>query len=192
MCDITQFYTHHWVSAPSRILTGPKHNGMVVALPMTTARPSAEKKAAGIMWEVSRERRVLIVEDEVRLRSYLAMSLEDARIKVEQAGSLAEARSLLARLHFDAVVLDVGLPDGDGLTLLERAPADRALIITANPDPGRFETHGVRHHLTKPLDLLEFVREVDGLTRSASPAVSASPLVDLSQSFLRADRTTAS
>ena len=114
------------------------------------------------------ERRVLIVEDEERLRCYLAMSLEGDGVQVEQAGSLAEARSLLARLHFDAVVLDVGLPDGDGLTLLERAPAGRALVITANPDLERFARVGVQHHLTKPLDLPEFVREVHSLT-SAEP-----------------------
>jgi len=117
---------------------------------------------------VYEERRVLIVEDEERLRCYLAMSLEGQGVQVEQAGSLAEARSLLERLSFDAIVLDVGLPDGDGLTLLERSPPERALVITANPDPERFAKVGVLHHLTKPLDLPEFVREVNSLA-SAGP-----------------------
>lgn len=125
------------------------------------ARPGAEERRLDTVYE---ERRVLIVEDEERLRCYLAMSLEGDGVLVEQAGSLAEARVLLARLRFDAVVLDVGLPDGDGLTLLERSPADRALVITANPDPARFAKVGVLHHLTKPLDLPEFVREVHSLT----------------------------
>ncbi len=118
--------------------------------------------------EKYRERRVLIVEDEARLRRYLAMSLIGAGIEVEQAGSLEEAQSLLARRRFDAVVLDVGLPDGDGLSLLACSPVDRALVITANPDAGRFESLGVLHHLTKPIDLPEFVREVHGLTCAES------------------------
>jgi two-component system response regulator QseB len=114
------------------------------------------------------DRRVLIVEDEERLRCYLAMSLEDRGVQVEQAGSLAEAHALLDLHHFDAVVLDVGLPDGDGLTLLESSSAEHALVITANPDPARFATMGVLHHLIKPLDLPQFVREVHNLT-SAEP-----------------------
>ncbi len=120
------------------------------------------------MYDMYEERRVLIVEDEERLRCYLAMSLEDWGVQVEQAGSLAEAHALLALHHFDAVVLDVGLPDGDGLTLLEHSPADRALVITANPDPVRFATSGVMHHLTKPIDLPQFVREVQSLASAGS------------------------
>ena len=105
-------------------------------------------------------RRVLIVEDEIGLRCRLARYLEGRGLAVSQAGSLAEAETLLDREEFDAVVLDVGLPDGDGLTLLTRSPAERSLVITANPDPERFERCGVVHHLAKPLDLPEFVREV--------------------------------
>ena len=114
-------------------------------------------------------RRVLIVEDEAGLRGCLATYLEARGVEVAQAGSLAEAEWLLDRLTFDAVVLDVGLPDGDGLTLLERSPAERSLIISANPDPARFARCGVVHHLAKPLDLPEFLRHVHGLTSHPAP-----------------------
>ena len=109
-------------------------------------------------------RRVLIVEDEVALRRWLVRCLRGRGVDVAEAGSLAEAKTQLDRLDFDAVVLDLGLPDGDGLTLLDRSPAERVLIITANPDPTRLERSGVVHHLAKPLDLPEFAREVETLT----------------------------
>ena len=97
------------------------------------------------------------------LRRYLVQYLRMKGAEVAEAGSLAEATTLLDRHDFDAVVLDVGLPDGDGLELLDRSPPERALVITATPDPARFERRGVLHHLTKPLDLPEFGREVHTL-----------------------------
>ena len=105
-------------------------------------------------------RHILIVEDEIGLRRSLAGYLEGRGLEVSQAGCLAEARQLLDHIDFDAVVLDIGLPDGDGLTLLEHSPAERSLVITANPDLARLEHWGVLHFLAKPLDLPEFVREV--------------------------------
>ncbi len=109
---------------------------------------------------MQQSRRVLIVEDEIGLRRWLASYIEGRGLAVVQVGSLAEAEVELDREAFDAVVLDVGLPDGDGLTLLSRSSAERSLVITANPDLARFERCGVVHHLAKPLDLPEFAREV--------------------------------
>jgi DNA-binding response OmpR family regulator len=99
------------------------------------------------------DHRVLIVEDEEVLRQSLARYLAGRGLAVAVAGSLAEARMALAGGAFEAVVLDVGLPDGDGLDLLERAGAGRALVVSGAPDPARYARHGVVHHLAKPLDL---------------------------------------
>jgi two-component system nitrogen regulation response regulator GlnG len=99
------------------------------------------------------ESRVLIVDDEPTLRACLARYLEGCGASVAQAGSLAEARALLAARGFDALIVDVGLPDGDGLDLLDAAGSRRALVISAQPEPARYERRGVLHHLSKPLDL---------------------------------------
>jgi DNA-binding response OmpR family regulator len=96
---------------------------------------------------------VLIVDDEKTLRGSLARYLEGRGVAVAQAGSLAEARSLLAGRAFDALIVDVGLPDGDGLDLLESSGARRALVISARPELARYARRGVLHHLPKPLDL---------------------------------------
>jgi DNA-binding response OmpR family regulator len=103
---------------------------------------------------------VLIVEDETLLRRALATYLERRGAVVAQAGSLAEARAALAARAFDALVLDVGLPDGDGLALLGHASVERALVVSAVPDPARYAELGVRHHLPKPLDLAHVAEHV--------------------------------
>jgi DNA-binding response OmpR family regulator len=99
------------------------------------------------------ETRVLIVEDEPTLRTALAAYLALRGVAVAEAGSLAQARSQLAGASFDALVVDVGLPDGDGLDLVAAAGAERALVISALPDPARYARRGIRHHLAKPFEL---------------------------------------
>ena len=110
---------------------------------------------------------MLIVEDETLLRGALATFFESRGLEVTQAGSVGEALRALEEVDFDAVVLDVGLPDGDGLSLLPQIDAERSIVITANPDPERFKRCGVLHHLEKPLDLRELMQTVDTLSVAA-------------------------
>lgn len=63
--------------------------------------------------------RVLIVEDTASLALSYAAQLEAAGHDIDIAGSLSEARRLLGAAPFDVVLLDLQLPDGDGLELLE-------------------------------------------------------------------------
>lgn len=100
-----------------------------------------------------RRRRLLIVEDEAGLRRSMARYFEGCGLQVTEASSLHEAHRRLDGANFDAVVLDVDLPDGDGLTLLARTDARRSVVVTANPDPTRLEGYGVIRYLAKPLDL---------------------------------------
>ena len=58
--------------------------------------------------------RVLIVEDNSVLSSLIAKRLEQAGIGSDQAVSVSQAQVALARLGYVAVILDLGLPDGDG------------------------------------------------------------------------------
>lgn len=90
--------------------------------------------------------RLLAVEDQpanvALLRAVLGRSsapeLRNARLAV--AGTLAEARSLLAGERFDLVLLDVRLPDGNGLDLArelaDRPQRPRVVVLTANALPG--------------------------------------------------------
>jgi DNA-binding response OmpR family regulator len=106
-------------------------------------------------------RRLLLVEDERALAESLAQWFESRGFEVSGVRSLAAARSALASARFHACILDVGLPDGDGLSLLSAAPAEHAVVISAAPEPDRYERRGVRHHMAKPLDLCELARLVE-------------------------------
>ena len=89
--------------------------------------------------------RVMLVEDHPDFRDLMEVLLgSQSDIKlVAQAGSLAEARNHAVRIEFDVAVLDLGLPDGDGVDLiadLRRANSDvGVLILSASLDAASFE-----------------------------------------------------
>jgi CheY-like chemotaxis protein len=85
--------------------------------------------------------RVLLVEDQITFRCAVVSLLElepDLEV-VAEAGSLAQARSCVARLEFDVAILDLELPDGNGVELigeLHQANPDVAVVIlSASLDP---------------------------------------------------------
>jgi predicted glycosyltransferase/ActR/RegA family two-component response regulator len=127
---------------------------------------------------------LLIVEDERVLRRCLEIHFCGRGMDVSVAGSLSEARALLVDADFDATLLDVGLPDGDGLSLLPSLSADRSVVITANPDFERFEALGVKHVVPKPLDLDVVARVVDGLAVATSERSIMTTLTDRSTESL--------
>ena len=78
---------------------------------------------------------ILIVEDEAPLRQSLNIALRRAGHEVADAGTVAEAQRLLEHEIFDLVVLDLRLPDGDGMTLLTAVrslrPETAVIMMTA-------------------------------------------------------------
>lgn len=82
--------------------------------------------------------RVLLVEDDPRLAAMVADYLGEAGFRATVAGTGSEAQRRLKRETFDAVILDLMLPDTDGLDLCRRIRADSAiplLMLTARGDP---------------------------------------------------------
>ena len=79
--------------------------------------------------------RLLVVEDEPRISEIIKAALERAEFAVDTVRLRADAREALANTAYDAAILDLGLPDGDGLNLLaELRPAGNRipiLILTA-------------------------------------------------------------
>ena len=82
------------------------------------------------------KRSVLIVEDAVSLGQLYALQLGGEGFATEHAETAAAARQFLDARHFDAALVDIGLPDADGLALLReiaaRPNAPAAITITAN------------------------------------------------------------
>jgi two-component system, NarL family, response regulator DevR len=93
----------------------------------------------------TRRIRVLLVEDHPdfrRLMEGLLGGQADIKVVV-QAGTLAEARKHAAVVSFDVVVLDLGLPDGNGVDLIadlrRQSPDVAVLILSASLDPASLE-----------------------------------------------------
>jgi two-component system KDP operon response regulator KdpE len=123
--------------------------------------------------------RFLLLEDEALNRALVRATLaraEDARLRdaeLVEAATIAEGRSALAAGHFDLLLLDVRLPDGDGLELAASLPNPRPLMValTASVVPSprdRAAQAGCDGFLEKPFqprDLQDLLgRLLDGLT----------------------------
>jgi len=112
--------------------------------------------------------RVIHVEDHADFRELLEILLNgqsDIEV-VAQAGSLVEARAHVERFEFDMAVLDLGLPDGDGLDLIsdlrQANPEVGVLILSANLDAGSLERAAEADEI---MDKLAPVEEVIGTVR---------------------------
>ena len=82
--------------------------------------------------------RILLVEDDSRLATMVADYLGEAGFRTTRAGTGAAAMQLVAAESFDAMILDLMLPDADGLDLCRslRAKSDMpVLMLTARGDP---------------------------------------------------------
>lgn len=115
--------------------------------------------------------RLLIIEDNVRLASLISGGLGPRGYQCDIACSLAEADAALAAGQFDAMILDLGLPDGDGLDWLRtRQPSGvpPALILTARGGLGdRINglDAGADDYLVKPFALDELAARLRALLR---------------------------
>ena len=132
--------------------------------------------------------RVLLVEDEPLLRAQLRLSLEEAGYVVDEADNGRDAHFLGDSEAFDAVVLDLGLPLLDGLSVLRRWRADGrgmpVLILTARDnwhDKVTGIDSGADDYLTKPFHTEELLARLRALIRRAgglaSPVLRCGELV---------------
>jgi len=82
--------------------------------------------------------RVLIVEDEIRIRVSVVRVLSKRGFTMDQASTLKEAEQHLAARTYDAVLLDWQLPDGDGIDLCARirgrTPRTHVLMLTGRAE----------------------------------------------------------
>jgi two-component system, OmpR family, response regulator len=131
--------------------------------------------------------RILLVEDSVRLQELLADALNRAGYGLDAVGTVAELLNAVAAVRYDLIIVDLGLPDGDGLeairTLRKTSLAIPILIITAR---GSIEDRvegldsGADDYLIKPFNHAELLARVRALMRRPS---------ELQAPVLRAGRT---
>jgi DNA-binding response OmpR family regulator len=116
--------------------------------------------------------RLLIIEDEARLSEILRSKLGDAGFTVDTAGSAADAKAALELINYDAAILDLGLPDGDGLTVLatvRRLGKTLPILILTARDAVEDRVAGLNagadDYLTKPFAMTELIARIKALLR---------------------------
>jgi DNA-binding NtrC family response regulator len=130
---------------------------------------------------------ILVVDDELGIRDLLSEILNDEGHQVELAENAAQARATRQRLRPDLVLLDIWMPDTDGVTLLKEWSSTGLLTMPVIMMSGHatIETAveatriGAMAFLEKPITLQKLLQAVDqGLNRGASkrppPSVMAS------------------
>lgn len=108
---------------------------------------------------------ILIIEDDERLASLVAQELRQARYQVELAGRGSEGLFLAETQSFDLIVLDLNLPDMDGIEIAERLSGQSAsiLMLTARGDVEsrvRGLYAGASDYMTKPFSTQELLARI--------------------------------
>jgi DNA-binding response OmpR family regulator len=137
--------------------------------------------------------RLLVVEDEPELAALTRRALEQAGFAVDLAPDLAAAREHLALARYDSLILDLALPDGDGMSLLRwmRAQGSKTpvLVLTARDGPEDRVTGldaGADDYLIKPFHMPELIARLRALLRRPDSVFG----VTLSLGNLELDTTT--
>lgn len=112
--------------------------------------------------------RILIIDDDVLFREMLSSSMLVESHDVSGAGSIAEGRQALSEHAFDLVFLDVGLPDGDGLSLIpvirQSVTSPEIIIITGDGHADGAEkaiNNGALDYISKPSSLASMKQAVN-------------------------------
>lgn len=143
--------------------------------------------------------RLLLVEDEREIQQFLKQALTEAGYSVDVAPDAATAETLSARGEYDLMIVDLGLPDRDGMLLLTalrnagmRAPV---LILSARrsvDDRVRGLEQGGDDYLTKPFAVAELLARLRNLVKRNAPGageVTRLRVQDLELDLLRREAT---
>lgn len=130
--------------------------------------------------------RILVVEDEKRIADFLCRGLQGAGYAVDAAPTGAAALDLFHTANYDLVILDLMLPDMDGLKLLEkirnRQASPQVLILSALgavDDRVKGLERGADDYLGKPFSFTELLARVRALLRRGQPTPERLEVGDL-------------
>src|SRR5215470_15444547 len=136
--------------------------------------------------------RILVVEDEKRIADFLCRGLEGAGYAVDPAPNGAMALEHIHATDYDLVILDLMLPDMDGMQVLEKVRNRKlgppVLILSARgalDDRVKGLEQGADDYLVKPFAFVELLARVRALLRRGQPAPERLQVADLSLDCIR-------
>jgi CheY-like chemotaxis protein len=147
-------------------------------LPYAQARDDPRETTRPFVRPLHRPR-ILVVEDDENSRYGLRSVLELEGFEVDEAATGAEALARLARGRFDAVFMDINLPDADGTALIRQIRSEpgssTAAIValtgkTSDADRRRIEEAGASAYFSKPVDVKGLLKALAVLLEEASLA----------------------
>jgi len=122
---------------------------------------------------------LLVVEDDDQLRKALTLTLRSRGYVVHPAATGGEALARVAAVRLDVVVLDLGLPDMDGVTVIERIRESSGVpivVLSARRDQSDKVTAldaGADDYLTKPFGVEELLARLRAAARRSGASVDA-------------------
>lgn len=137
-------------------------------------------KAHGSHWpgQAGHPMRLLIVEDQSELADLVRTNLSREGFAVDIAGTVDEARAAVTAVRYDAVLLDLALPDGDGLNLLRdwrRANDSTPVIVTTARDALDERVAGLNvgadDYIGKPYAMAELLARLRAIMRRPNGAL---------------------
>jgi len=122
--------------------------------------------------------KILVVDDEADIRTLIDEILSDEGYRVTTAGNAAEARSQVSTTSPDLILLDIWMPDTDGITLLKEWSADAgpSCAVVMMSGHGTVETaveatrHGAMDFIEKPVSIAKLLLTVERALQNASIA----------------------
>src|SRR5512133_2959973 len=127
--------------------------------------------------------RVLVVEDDPEIRALIQSTLSVEGFDVQTAVSVSEASALLRHALPDILLLDLGLPDGDGATLVQEVRKHHSLpilVVSARHQEAQkiqLLDAGADDYLTKPFSVTELLARIRVALRHRGTTVSAAVTV---------------
>lgn len=135
---------------------------------------------------MSQQAKILVVDDEPAIRRLLATSLNRSGYHVIEAGNAREAMTAMQIDKPDAVLLDLGLPDRDGLELvpLIKATGAAVIVVSARDDTDQKVTAldlGADDYVTKPFDTEEVLARIRTALRHRLSIEAEAPVVRIGE-----------
>lgn len=138
---------------------------------------------------------VLVVEDDIQMRRFLRTTLSALDYRVTEAVTVAEGLAAVTTHNPDVILMDLGLPDGDGIDLTRRIRSWSRVPIIVLSARGREEDkvaaldEGADDYLTKPFGVNELLARIRAAMRRAATASAGAPPAVLEVGPLRIDQS---